>query len=110
MTISSPPRAPPRGGRVRTTLPEVFAAAVAARGDAPAVVGHGTPRSWARGQSESRALTAGLQARGIGVGDVVAVHPLNGWEFLVAHTAVAEAGAVLLPLHLAYGEAGPADD
>ncbi|NJP77195.1 AMP-binding protein, partial [Streptomyces sp. AA8] len=91
-------------GRARTTLQEVFAAAVAANGDAPAVVGHGSPRSWAQWHSESRALTAGLQARGIGVGDVVAVHLPNCWEFLVAHTAVAAAGAVLLPLHLAYGE------
>ncbi len=88
----------------RTTLAEVFAAATDAHGDAPAVVGCGEPRSWSQWRAESRALAAGLQGCGIGVGDVVAVHLPNCWEFLVTHTAVAEAGAVLLPLHLAYGE------
>lgn len=92
------------GGRGSTTLPELFTAACDAHGDAPAVVGCGAPRSWSQWRAESRALAAGLQGRGIGVGDVVAVHLPNCWEFLVAHTAVAEAGAVLLPLHLAYGE------
>ncbi|MFI9722689.1 beta-ketoacyl synthase N-terminal-like domain-containing protein [Streptomyces sp. NPDC052396] len=92
------------GGSGRTTLPEAFAAAADAHGDAPAVVGCGASRSWSQWRAESHALAAGLQGHGIGVGDVVAVHLPNCWEFLVAHTAVAEAGAVLLPLHLAYGE------
>ncbi|MFI1202728.1 alpha/beta fold hydrolase [Streptomyces sp. NPDC020883] len=88
----------------RTTLAEVFAAAADAHGDTPAVVGCGEPRSWSQWRAESRAFAAGLQDYGIGMGDVVAVHLPNCWEFLVAHTAVAEVGAVLLPLHLAYGE------
>jgi acyl-CoA synthetase (AMP-forming)/AMP-acid ligase II len=91
-------------GHSSTTLAEVFAATADARGDAAALVGCGEPRSWSQWRAESRALTAGLQNCGIGVGDVVAVHLPNCWEFMVAHTAVAEAGAVLLPLHLAYGE------
>ncbi|MFF4739562.1 beta-ketoacyl synthase N-terminal-like domain-containing protein [Streptomyces sp. NPDC001262] len=87
-----------------TTLPQVFAAAADAHGDAPAVVGCGEPRSWSQWHAESRALAAGLQSFGIGVGDVVAVHLPNCREFVVTHTAAAEAGAVLLPLHPAYGE------
>ena len=85
-------------------LPDVFAAAVEAFGDAPAVLGGGEQRTWTRWQAESRALAAGLRELGIGVGDVVAVHLPNSWEFLLAHVAVAELGAVLLPLHVAYGD------
>jgi thioester reductase-like protein len=87
------------------TLADVFGAAVEANGSAPAVLGLGEPRSWTRWRAESRALAAGLRNLGISVGDVVAVHLQNSWEFLLTHIAVAEVGAVLLPLHMAYGEA-----
>jgi len=91
----------PDSGR---TLAEVFDAAVDAFGDAPVVLGHGEPRTWTEWRAESRALATGLQELGIGMGDVVAVHLPNSWQFLLTHVAVAELGAVLLPLHMAYGE------
>jgi acyl-CoA synthetase (AMP-forming)/AMP-acid ligase II/3-oxoacyl-(acyl-carrier-protein) synthase/acyl carrier protein len=86
------------------TLGEIFTAAVEAFGNAPAVLGCDEPRSWAQWRNESRALAVGLQKLGVGLGDVVGVHLPNSWEFLLTHVAVAELGAVLLPLHMAYGE------
>ncbi|MBY8887001.1 alpha/beta fold hydrolase [Streptomyces sp. PTM05] len=86
------------------TLPEVFESARETFGAAPAVLGSGEPRNWSHWRGESRALAAGLRDLGIDTGDVVAVHLPNCWEFLVAHVAVAEIGAVLMPLHLAYQE------
>ncbi|WP_051836736.1 type I polyketide synthase [Streptomyces sp. NRRL WC-3742] len=87
------------------TLGEVFDAAVETFGDTAAVVGSGQPLSWARWSAESGALACGLQRLGTGPGDVVAVQLPNSWAFLVAHVALAQLGAVLLPLHMAYGKA-----
>ncbi|MFD4635865.1 alpha/beta fold hydrolase [Lentzea sp. NPDC058436] len=88
------------------SLPQVFEAAVRAHGDATAVrTADGTRWTWNQWRADSRALAAGLQGLGIGTGDVVGVHLPNSWEFLVVHVAVAELGAVMLPLHMAYGDA-----
>nr|APD71825.1 type I polyketide synthase 12 [Streptomyces sp.] len=86
------------------TLPEVFAAA------RPGSVGEYAVRdtrrrwTWRQWSEESQALGAGLEHLGIGAGDVVAVQLANSWEFLLTHVAVADLGAVMLPLHRALGE------
>jgi acyl transferase domain-containing protein/acyl-CoA synthetase (AMP-forming)/AMP-acid ligase II len=85
------------------TLPEIIAAAVAVSPDDPAVFDGGQQRTWQDWQAEALALASGLQELGIGIGDVVAVCLPNSWEFLVAHVAIAEIGAVMLPLHVALG-------
>ncbi|MFK0255095.1 beta-ketoacyl synthase N-terminal-like domain-containing protein [Streptomyces sp. NPDC090445] len=89
----------------RPTLPELFAAAVTAGGDATAVAAPdaaGT-RSWQDWRTDSDAFGRALQDLGIRPGDVVAVQLPNSWEFLVAHVGIAAVGAVLLPLHSTLG-------
>jgi acyl-CoA synthetase (AMP-forming)/AMP-acid ligase II len=86
------------------TLPAIFNEVVAARGDAPAVFdGHGF-RSWHDWSRDAFALARALQELGIAKGDVVALHLPNSWEYLTLHVAIALTGAVMFPLHMAYGE------
>ncbi|WP_167369623.1 alpha/beta fold hydrolase [Amycolatopsis orientalis] len=96
---------PPRTSLLGLTLPGLLAARAAS---APAALAattgdrHWTFRQW---QVETDTLVAGLQRRGVRPGSVVAARLPNSWEFLTLHTAVAAAGAVLVPLHTAYGKA-----
>lgn len=87
------------------TLGDIFTATAVARGDNAAVLVTGadvTSLTWSRWQAESRSLAVGLRQLGIGRGDVVAVQLPNCWEYLVAHVAIADLGAVLMPLHSGY--------
>ena len=84
------------------TLPGVIAAAVAAHGDAPAIVEGPVRLTYAALDRRAAALAAALHERGIARGSVVGLHLPNGWPFLVATIAVARLGAVALPLHLPY--------
>ncbi|MFD9153403.1 alpha/beta fold hydrolase [Streptomyces goshikiensis] len=86
------------------TLPEVFAEAVTGHPGEYAVRDAHQRRTWRQWSEESRALGAGLQHLGVGAGDVVAVQLANSWEFLLAHVAIADIGAVMLPLHRVLGE------
>ncbi|GCE00498.1 type I polyketide synthase [Embleya hyalina] len=85
------------------TLPDLFAEAAAAWADAPAVSDGEHTRTWREWRAESHALAAGLQDLGVRPGDPVAVRLANSWEFLIAHVAIADLGAVMVPLHLALG-------
>ncbi|OPC78719.1 hypothetical protein B4N89_31640 [Embleya scabrispora] len=85
------------------TLPDLFAEAAAAWADAPAVSDGEHVRTWREWRAESHALAAGLQDLGVRPGDPVAVRLANSWEFLLAHVAIADLGAVMVPLHLALG-------
>ncbi|MFD7630855.1 alpha/beta fold hydrolase [Streptomyces sp. NPDC059851] len=89
----------------RPTLPEVFAAAVTARGDDTAVVAPDADdnRSWQDWRTDADAFGRALQDLGIRPGDVVAAQLPNSWAFLVAHVGIAAVGAVLLPLHSTLG-------
>ncbi|WP_216894083.1 type I polyketide synthase [Nocardia alni] len=91
------------------TLGDIFTTTADARGDSSAVLVTGadsavdvTSLTWSRWQAESRSLAVGLRQMGIGRGDVVAVQLANCWEYLLAHVAIADLGAVLLPLHSGY--------
>jgi acyl-CoA synthetase (AMP-forming)/AMP-acid ligase II len=86
------------------TLPEVFATVVAAKGDEPAVFDGARFRSWNEWSHDANALARALQELGIAAGDVIAVHLPNSWEYLIAHVAIATIGAVMMPIHMAYGE------
>jgi acyl-CoA synthetase (AMP-forming)/AMP-acid ligase II len=97
--------APPRDGLLGLTLPHLLTARAESTPDAVAATDGSRHRTWHEWRSDSESLVSGLQRRGVRPGDVVAVQVPNSWEFLTLHTAVAAAGAVLLPLHTAYGKA-----
>ncbi|GID97705.1 hypothetical protein Adi01nite_71170 [Amorphoplanes digitatis] len=85
------------------TLPSVFAAAVAADPDAVAIVDGDRSYTWRRWRTEVDAVARGLQEAGVRPGDVVAVQLPNGFEFQTVHLAVAEIGAVMMPIHAGSG-------
>ncbi|MDT5032382.1 MAG: hypothetical protein QOC94_2553 [Actinoplanes sp.] len=87
------------------TLPGVFAAAVAARPDAPALTDGERSRTWRQWQQDVDALARGLQETGIEPGDVVAVQLPNCWQYETLHLALGAIGAVLMPIHLGLGAA-----
>ncbi|MFD0355345.1 AMP-binding protein, partial [Streptomyces sp. NPDC127110] len=97
------PPTPETGDSFRT-LPDLFTEAVTGRPGEYAVRDARQRWTWRQWSEESRALAAGLQHLGAGAGDVVAVQLPNSWEFLLAHVAIADIGAVMLPLHRALGE------
>ncbi|PSR34565.1 MAG: O-succinylbenzoate--CoA ligase [Sulfobacillus benefaciens] len=86
------------------TMPAVFDAVVAQRGDHPAAFEGECVYTWKQWQDDARALALALGDLGVRTGDVVGVHLPNSWEFLVAHVAIALQGAVMLPLHMAHAE------
>jgi acyl-CoA synthetase (AMP-forming)/AMP-acid ligase II len=86
------------------TLPALFEETVAALGDAPAVFDGTRFRSWREWAYDAHALARALQELGVSKGDVVALHLPNCWEYLITHIATTLVGAVILPLHMAYGE------
>ncbi|OJF16272.1 type I polyketide synthase [Couchioplanes caeruleus] len=85
------------------TLPAVFAAAVAADPDAVALREGDRSSTWRQWRTEVDAVACALQAAGVGPGDVVAVQLPNGTGFQTVHLAVAEIGAVLMPVHMGSG-------
>lgn len=86
------------------TLPAVFEATLAANPDGPAVFEGGRWRNWREWGQEATALGRALQELGVAKGEVVALHLPNCWEYLTTHVAVSSIGAVMFPLHMAYGE------
>jgi len=77
----------------------------AQRPGAAAVDLAGTVLTWGELQERVLRVAAGLEARGIGAGDVVAVQLPNIPEFLIAHLAIARLGAVMCTLHMPYRDA-----
>jgi acyl-CoA synthetase (AMP-forming)/AMP-acid ligase II len=86
------------------SLPAVFRAAVRSNKDQPAVFESGRWRSWREWEQEALALGRALQELGVKPGEVVALHLPNCWEYLTLHVAISSIGAVMFPLHMAYGE------
>ncbi|MEV7425645.1 beta-ketoacyl synthase N-terminal-like domain-containing protein [Streptomyces sp. NPDC091212] len=83
----------------------MFEHAVTASPDAVAIADGDRSWTWRAWSTEVDALARGLQESGVAVGDVVAVHLPNCWEFQTLHLAIARAGAVLLPVHQGNGAA-----
>jgi long-chain acyl-CoA synthetase len=95
-----PPTPPP------TTIPELFAATVQLRGDAPALgsiaAGELTWRTWQDLAVEVAAWASFLtQEAGVGPGDRVAQISPNCAEWVIADLAIQSLGAVHVPLHAA---------
>jgi len=81
-------------------------AATAARAPGATAYVDGTLRlSWREVAARVDALASELERAGIGDGDVVGLHLPNSAAFALAHFALAETGAVALPLHVPYGAA-----
>lgn len=95
------------GGEVSGThtLPRVFERVAATAPLETAATDGRRSWTWTEWKHDSDAVASGLQARGVEPNCVVAAHLGNTWEFLTLHTAVAEIGAVLLPIHQGYGPA-----
>ena len=87
---------------IETTLPELLDRM--AQHSAPAVFDGDRWFTWADCRVEAEMVARALYHRAsIRAGDVVAVQLPNSWELIVLHAATARLGAVLLPLHMAYG-------
>jgi acyl-CoA synthetase (AMP-forming)/AMP-acid ligase II len=72
------------------------------RGDKPAVVSGAGVLTWRELGERVMRLAAGLERKGIGAGDVVAIQLPNTPEFLIAHLAINRLGAVLCTVHMPY--------
>ncbi|MEV6951754.1 non-ribosomal peptide synthase/polyketide synthase [Streptomyces sp. NPDC051183] len=84
------------------TVPELFAARVAASADAVAVTSGGVSLSYAEVDARSEALAHRLVAEGVRPGDVVGVLLERGVELLVALLAVQKSGGAYLPMDAAH--------
>ncbi len=58
--------------------------------------------TWREVAGRVDAVARVLEQAGIGAGDVVGLHLPNSAAYAIAHLAIAEAGAVTLPLHMPY--------
>lgn len=86
------------------TVVDLIAGIVDKHGDAPAVRRGGESMSYRRLHDEASAIAAGLRARGIGRGDIVALHLDRGCTAVAAALAVLRAGAAYLALDPALPE------
>jgi acyl-CoA synthetase (AMP-forming)/AMP-acid ligase II len=84
------------------TARAALAATVAATPDGLAYVDGPLRLTWREVAVRVDALARTLGAAGVGSGDVVGVHLANSAAFAIAHLALAELGAVTLPLHVPY--------
>jgi len=84
------------------TLAQWLRRHVDARGNKPAVVWSAGMLTWRELDERVMRLAAGLKAKGIGAGDVVAIQLPNTPEFLIAHLAINRLGAVLCTVHMPY--------
>lgn len=89
-------------GLAGATLPEAFAATVADRGDAPALVEFGTGRTltWREYASEVEKVAAGLAGLGVRRGETVAILMPNLPEFHVIDMAALHLGATPFSVYL----------
>jgi cyclohexanecarboxylate-CoA ligase/acyl-CoA synthetase len=91
-----------RGWWADDTLTRWLARHVQERPDAPALVLHDVLFSWNDLEKRVLSTAAGLRARGIGRGDVVALQLPNTPEFILSYLAIARLGAVTCTLHMPY--------
>ena len=67
-----------------------------------AVVGAGSPLTYADLHARALSLAAGFRGLGLGPGDIVAVQLPNGIEFLTCYLATGYIGATLQTIHMPY--------
>jgi cyclohexanecarboxylate-CoA ligase len=91
-----------RGWWADDTLAKWLSRHAAERPDAPAVVFRDKTLTWQKLKESVLRTAAGLSARGVSPGDVVAVQLPNTPEFLVSYFAITRLGAVMCPLHMPY--------
>jgi len=92
-----------RGGWwANDTLTRWLDARVAEGGSRPALLGPGGALTYAELAARSERLAAGLDALGLGHGDVICVQLPNTPEFIVAYLAIARLGAVMSTVHMPY--------
>lgn len=86
------------------SLGQLIAASVAAHPDKTAVTdASGHSISYRELDDKASRLAAFLEARGVGVGDVVTMHLPNWWQTAVVTVAAFKLGAVINPLPPTYG-------
>jgi long-chain acyl-CoA synthetase len=85
-----------------TSLAALVRAAARRRPDAPAVVAGDQRLSWAELDAAVDRAAAGFAARGLAVGDRVAVQLPNGVDWLRAALGALRAGLVVVPVNTAY--------
>jgi cyclohexanecarboxylate-CoA ligase len=88
--------------RDEDTLAHWLALHAAERPEAPALAGAGNVLTWRELERRVLCLAQGLNEKGIGAGDVVAVQLPNTLEFLLVHLATARLGAVMCTVHMPY--------
>jgi long-chain acyl-CoA synthetase len=86
-------------------MPEVLAAAAAEFPHRPAVACDNESLSYAELLDRARRVAGGLDSLGLGPGDPIALLLPNGPAFVTAFFAIAELGAVVLPLNPHFKEA-----
>lgn len=91
-----------RGWWADDTLTKWLARHGAERAHAPAVVFQDRILSWQALQERVVHTAAGLEARGVSRGDVVAVQLPNIPEFVFSYLAITRLGAVMCTLHIPY--------
>src|SRR5687767_9021493 len=68
----------------------------------PALIAPSGTLTWAQLKERVLRTAAGLRAKGVNAGDVVALQLPNVPEFLVLHLAIARLGAVMCTVHMPY--------
>jgi acyl-CoA synthetase (AMP-forming)/AMP-acid ligase II len=91
-----------RGWWADDTLTRWLARHVRGRPDAPALAFQDIVLSWKDVEQRVLLVAAGLRARGVGPGDVVALQLPNTPQFVLGYLAIARLGAVTCPLHMPY--------
>jgi cyclohexanecarboxylate-CoA ligase len=91
-----------RGWWADDTLTRWLARHVRERADAPALSVQNRIWTWRQLSVEANSVAAGLRARGVGPGDVVALQLPNTPEFILSYLAIARLGAVTCTLHTPY--------
>ncbi|MCS3779936.1 class I adenylate-forming enzyme family protein [Tsukamurella ocularis] len=84
----------------RVCLGDLPTRAARSFGDRVALVDGGSAVTYRELESRSNALARGLQTRGYGRGDAIALQLQNRWEFVVSLFACAKLGVVAMPLNL----------
>ncbi|WP_405885118.1 non-ribosomal peptide synthase/polyketide synthase [Streptomyces sp. NBC_01384] len=92
------------GGAVTASLPEMFAAQVAATPEGLALVSAGTELTYRQLNAWANRFAHALIARGVGPEQIVAVALPRSVEFVVAVLGVLKTGAAYLPVDPAYPE------